>query len=379
MGVDRKTVLRWIQGQVKSIQVENAERLATILNCRIEDLRVADGELLFASAEDQKIAAAALLKSSVMYKLGAVGEWDIIESLLKATIIPNLPLNILGELYNRLTIASWRQSKMDQSEVFNQRTLEIALKTKDQVLLASAMLSKANLFSWRGQTLDSIAIYRECLKIEKYLEPRLLGSIHSNLGGVLFEAGHLDEGLIEVKKSLVHFKLSGKPINLSIAHTHLALIYLQQNQIDHSFAEVQKLTHYATQDDYRRGLHFGKLISGEIEARKGNFSASASLTDEGLRKFSEMGIDEGLNYEIAGRTYRLQNALAVAESLIAKGISISEDFPIYQAALYVEMAEVLKAQNRTSWKDQLESSISLYTKCQCPLRVQMIKQRFELT
>lgn len=42
IGVDRKTVIRWVQGQVRSIQHENAEALAQILNCKVEDLSLSD-------------------------------------------------------------------------------------------------------------------------------------------------------------------------------------------------------------------------------------------------------------------------------------------------------------------------------------------------
>jgi DNA-binding Xre family transcriptional regulator len=79
VGVDRKTVIRWLQGQVKSIQLENAEALAKILNCRIEDLSLESEADQLASMEDQKIAAQLLTTSSLLEKLGPIGEWNVIE------------------------------------------------------------------------------------------------------------------------------------------------------------------------------------------------------------------------------------------------------------------------------------------------------------
>jgi hypothetical protein len=60
-----------------------------------------------ATPADQKQAAQLLANSSLVDKLGPIGEWHVIESMLKAIIVPNLPLNVLGELYNQLTVASW--------------------------------------------------------------------------------------------------------------------------------------------------------------------------------------------------------------------------------------------------------------------------------
>ncbi|MEK7358189.1 MAG: helix-turn-helix transcriptional regulator, partial [Bdellovibrionota bacterium] len=162
IGVDRKTVIRWVQGHVKSIQPENASALAKILACAPEDLVIKDISEQLATAEDQKHAAALLATSSLVDKLGPIGEWNVIESLLKATLVPDLPLSILGELYNQLTVASWRQSKLDQAELYNRKAEEIAEKSGDKAVLASALLSKANLFSWRGKIGSAIRTYREC-------------------------------------------------------------------------------------------------------------------------------------------------------------------------------------------------------------------------
>lgn len=202
VGVDRKTVIRWLNGHVKSIQQDNAQKLSKILECSIEDLNLDDRADRLATHDDQKLAASLLAQSSLIDKLGPIGEWNVIESLLKATLVDGLPLNILGELYDQLSIASWRQSKIDQADVYNQKAEEIARKTGDQVVLASALLSKANIFSWRGKTSSAIATYYECLALEKYIEPRKIGSISSNLGGVLYESGDLREAVKFLKQAL---------------------------------------------------------------------------------------------------------------------------------------------------------------------------------
>mgnify|MGYP003394845959 CR=1 FL=1 len=111
VGVDRKTVMRWLQGQVKSVQSENIEALCRVLSCNTSDLCLENAADQLASIDDQKQAAQLLAQSSLIEKLGPIGEWNVIESLLKATIVPGLPINTLGDLYNQLTIASWRQSK----------------------------------------------------------------------------------------------------------------------------------------------------------------------------------------------------------------------------------------------------------------------------
>src|SRR5205085_1404887 len=127
---------------------------------------------------------------------------------------------------------SWRQSKMEQASLYNAKAEEIARKTDDRVLLASALLSKANIFSWRGHTALAINTYSTYLDFEKYIVPRTLGSIYSNLGGVLYESGDLQKGKKYILNSIEIFNKCGKPINLSIAHCHLAIVYLQTGQTE---------------------------------------------------------------------------------------------------------------------------------------------------
>lgn len=379
IGVDRKTVTRWIQGQVKSIQIENAEKLSQLLNCSIGEFTVTNEAEQLATAEDQKIAAGYLVNSSVIDKLGPLGEWEVIESLLKAALVPNLPLNILGELYDSLTVASWRQSKIEQAETYNIKTLEIARKTNDKSLLATGLLSKANILSWHGQVAASIEAYQEALTLEKYIETRILGALYSNLGAVLYEAGDLSEGAIKINKSIEVFKDFGKPTNFSIAHAHLAMIALQEMNFDLAAKEIQTSLDFAHKDDYRRGLQMGKLILAEIAASQSRQADAIALVDEALKGFSDLGINEGLNYEYAGRVHRICKNLDQAEKYLLQGLPLAQDYPIYHASILAELAEVLKLKGHSEWKTRHQDSISIYTQCGCPLRILILQKRFGIS
>ncbi|MGZ3786714.1 MAG: helix-turn-helix domain-containing protein [Bdellovibrio sp.] len=369
VGVDRKTVTRWVQGKVRAIQVSNAEALAKILNCSLKDLILENEADQLATPEDQRNAASLIAASSLIEKLGPIGEWNVIEGLLKATIVPNLPLNVLGELYNQLTVASWRQSKIDQADIYNKKAEEIANKCGDKCVLASALLSKANIFSWRGKTSKAIQTYKECLKLERFIEQRTVGSTYSNLGAVLYECGDLDAGKFYQEKAIEIFNFHGKPTNLSIAWCHLAFIYLEKEQIALASDTCEKSISFAIRDDYRRGIQMGELIKAEIFARKGQATEAITKLNHGLEGFAKLGIEEGLNYEIAGRVTRLLGDFSASVDFIRKGISISEKFPIYLAALNLEMSKALAAQGNSIEALQFaQNAETLYGICEAPLR-----------
>ena len=92
IGVDRKTVSRWLQGQVRSAQIDNVRRLCEVLACQLNDIVLDNEADSFATVEDQKTAANIMLNSSLIEKLGAIGEWDAIEGLLRSCLIPSKPI-----------------------------------------------------------------------------------------------------------------------------------------------------------------------------------------------------------------------------------------------------------------------------------------------
>lgn len=363
LGVDRKTVSRWVQGQVRSIQPENAQTLATILQCQVDDLLVIDEFQQLASVAQQKQAAEMLLDSSIVERLGPLGEWNVIESLLKAVIVPNLPENILGELYNQLCVASWRQSKMAQAKTFNQKAEELGKKTGDKEVIAKALLSKANLLSWDGKTQEAVATYRECLNYSKYVEEKTVGAIYSNLGAVLYEAGYIHEGRPYLDEALKIFEFHGRPMNLSIAWGHKARIAILEGRLEDAESFCQKSVDLAKADDYRRGLEFGHLLKAEILALQGKKNEAIEAMNLGLHGFAAQKIVESLNYEIAGRVQRLCGNLAASQALLQKGVECGEGYPLYLARVYQEMAKTLKQAGKTEASEFEKKAIELLTAC----------------
>jgi len=142
--VDRRTVLRWINGQVRSIPPERARDLAQVLGCRLEDLLLHEAGRELASEQDQRAAGLALATSTLLDRLGPVGEWDVIEQLIKASAVPDLPVHVLGRLYHQLSVACWRQDKLAEAATHNQAALTLAKTRAASLGLDPASFEKVN-------------------------------------------------------------------------------------------------------------------------------------------------------------------------------------------------------------------------------------------
>ena len=147
LNVDKRTLSRWLSGAVRKTDLHMAVALAQLLDLTLDDIVVEREEDLFASVEDQKQAAEALQSTQLIDKLAPIGEWDVLEKLLRATLIPSLPRPVLGEMYNQLAIACWRQNKIEDARRFTLKAEEIGRDTGDKKILVHALLNLGNIYS----------------------------------------------------------------------------------------------------------------------------------------------------------------------------------------------------------------------------------------
>jgi hypothetical protein len=364
VGVDRKTVLRWVNGQVRSIQPANARVLAGVLGCRVDEMLLQAAAQQLASPEDQRAAGLALAASTLMDRLGPVGEWNVIEQLVRAAAVPDLPLHVLGRLYHQLCVACWRQDKLDDAARHNDAALALARRCDDRALLGDALGSRANLQFWRGELPTALASWAEALALSAWLTPRQRGSLHSNLGASLVEAGLPVRGGAELQAALACFAIEGTPMNLSIVHGHLALLALEGGDAGQAEHEAARSLGLARQADYRRGLALAPLLQAHAAALQGRPAPARALLAQGLQAFADMGVDDALNHVLAARIERTLGDGAAALAAAQRAFQRAAGFPLEQAAALHEqaLAQALLGQGAAAAASR-QGAAALYTRC----------------
>lgn len=339
IGVDRKTVGRWLTGQTKKIRKDNLERLAKILDCIEEDLILKDEASQFASAQEQKAAAKLIEQENLLEILTPTGKWPLLEGLIKASMEPNLPVSLLGQLYNFLCIAAWRQSHLEKSESYLEKAMKIAKATNHKSVLVRAKLNEATLQSFRGKNKESIEGYKFCIENGKYFdEPGVVASALSNIACVYQEEGELDLSEEFQKKAIVAFEELGKPLNLSIAWIGMCDVFLEKGQLGQAWSACEKSLEYASQSQMQRGFADCDVFFSLIESEKGNFEKALAYYQKAERKFSELDIDEGRTYRAGAKALIGLGRKDDALTLIEKGLEASVNFP-YETSLLVKLKE----------------------------------------
>ena len=370
-GVDKKTVVRWLHGHVRSIRVDNARMLASILDCRIDDLMLPDERAELATEADQARAAELLASGALIETLGPVGDWNVIETLIKAIAVPQLPAHVLATLYNQLCVACWRQSKLGPAQTYNDAALALAERCGDKALTAAALQSRANLQHWRGECGLAQQTYRQCLALAPYLDEMALANTHTNYGASLYETGELDAGRAELLQAMTLLRLRGTPMQLSIARSHLAILALRGDDVQAAHEHAIWSQIHAGQAGYRRGVAMAALLRADVAARRGERADALDRLADGRHRFAELQIEEGLNEEIAARVLRLAGHFDDAQAAIHRGLAYSEAFPLEQAQLQLEHARLrLALADRAGALAALGAARGLFERCGAPRMVE---------
>ena len=370
-GVDRKTVVRWLHGHVRSIRVDNARVLAGILDCRVDDLTLPEERAELATEADQARAAELLASGALIDRLGPVGDWDVIETLIKAIAVPQLPAHVLATLYNQLCVACWRQSKLGPAQTYNDAALALAERCGDKTLTAAALQSRANLQHWRGECGLAQQTYRQCLALAPYLDEMALANTHNNYGASLYETGELEAGHAELLLAMAPMRLRGTPMQLSIARSHFAILALRGDDVQAAHEHALWSETHAERAGYRRGVAMAALLRADVSARRGETADALDRLADGRRRFAELRIEEGLNEEIAARVLRLAGRFEAAQVAIERGLACSEAFPLEQGQVQLEHARLrLAMTDRPGALAALDVARPLFERCGAPRLVE---------
>jgi tetratricopeptide (TPR) repeat protein len=372
IGVDRKTVSRWLSGKVKTIKQENLLALSECLKCQPENLILKDEATIVASKEEQAIAADLIVQENLLATLTPSGQWPLLESIVKATMQPNLPLPIMGKLYNLLSICSWRQSSMEKALGFATKAYEIGKQIGHRGVIAQAQNNLAIIAAYHGRLQDSISLYESVINSRDYLEDeRTIAAALSNLAQEYQIYGDFEKSRKIQTEAIALYTKLGLPLNLSIAFCGLGLLETELKNYDAAESALQKSHEFAISANYIRGIHATKIYLADCAAGKGDFELAEKLLSEGWKGFEDIKLGEALNYEIKARCLRLQKRFAEADQTLNQGFVFAEKFPIEKASLFMERARLSQAMgDQEKFKIYKQRAFDIYKKSGALLRLQ---------
>jgi len=344
--VDRKTVGRWVSGSVKRISKHNLGGLVRELNCDLEDLVLRDEADSFATRSEQTVAAAILLEQDLLSLLAPTDDWKLAESLIKATMEPHLPLRSMGQLYNLLSIASWRQGDYDVAADRADRALSIGKRTGDRDIEMRAILNLGTIHSFVGPIKKSLTELEMCLERPEYFDrDRNYGNTLSNVAWLYREAGDLERALETQRRSVSVFERSNAVQNLTISWISIAVQLTELSRFDEALAAVENARSFAKDAKYERGHSCCDFYEADIHCLRGDFDAARELLERARPKLDEYPVFDLACIEITARFYRRSGQVRRGREEIDLGVERALEFPMILRAMLSESIRIAKAEN----------------------------------
>gem|GEM_PF-1023491 len=345
VGVDRKTVGRWLSGKAKRIGRRNAEKLAANLECSLEDVTVPDGVDVYATREEQRVAAALLREKDLLQILSPSDNWGLAERLIRATMHPDLPLRELGQLYNLLSIAAWRQGNYDGGAAHAERAREMGEKLGDAAIVLNATQNLATIDSLLGRNARALEGYEKCLARPEYFDTRRdHAKALSNVAMVYGDFARFGESVAAQAKAIKMFEELALPFNLAIAWIGMGDVLTETGYFSEARAAVEVARRCAAEAGFGKALVTALFYLGDVACLQGDMGEARELVEAGVAGLQEYEVYDLACHEIAARFYRRAGELDEAARRVACGLTAAEGFPNVYARMLQERARLAIAE-----------------------------------
>jgi tetratricopeptide (TPR) repeat protein len=339
LGVARRTVSRWVSGQVKRISPGNLTQLARLLGIA-EDELLAPGEMeVFATRADQQAAAERLLTSEAIF--AAAEQYGLYESMLRAVLHPGLNTEQRAVLYTRLQVAAARQGKHEASRRYAALALENARACGDIAKQHAISINLGAQEAEQGRTQEARAILEQALSDwPEQGDLRHRVTLLINLGNVLCVQGEVSLSRLYLEEAVGRAREGDRPIQLFNALCSLAELEDECRAYPEALDLVQEALQLELQPPQPLRRAEAQLLQAALQAELGeNESADSTLTNvlAGLRQFEHPSQAPQL---VTARIQRLCGHHAAARATIQDGLGAPSTASYEVPFLLVELARL---------------------------------------
>ncbi|SMF00906.1 helix-turn-helix domain-containing protein [Pseudobacteriovorax antillogorgiicola] len=376
--VDRKTVSRWLNGQVKWVKVENLEALAEILELDVNDISLKSEANLKASAADYKKAAELISSKDMKSMVRSTYNWQLLEYVIKTSMTEELPQDLIGALYLDLAQAFFFQNKIKESAEYVDKCLNIARQLDHELLYWDAMAVKAMTETCFGNIKKAIEYYKRCLNEDP--ESSREWKNLSNLSGALMYAGEFEEALAVSEAKIQDFQ-SRK--DSQVDEISWAISYLANGShladckhYDRAKESYDKAAEFSERARFSKGIHYTKILRANLESQ---FSPNEALavTYEAAHKVLRTIQDDHLYYYYGARIYRSLDQFSKARDLLSEAIQMGRHYPIEKGMFLTELMHTeFSAENHAEAESAYRRAKQSFKKSDATTRLALLQDEY---
>lgn len=297
IGVNRNTVRRWLNGQVKWVHMTNLRLLAKVLRCEPEDLILKSDDEVFTTRQEQKEAASLIQNSELVPTLTSSGDFRLLESLLKACLQPNLDPKVLGRLYTQISYSLMNQRKMDESREYAYKAQKIAVETGSAEIRCMANCLLAFLEFSTGDRTRAREMFERNIIDSSGLEDKTCNSRDIfGLGLTQMVLGENDDAERSMHQSIA-LRSAMEPDKknqsfLALAWSYLSTLQCKMGKFEEAGKSIRHAARYAETLDFREIIRYARLNEAIVSAFAGEVDTARSQMDEWLNRYSPKNMED---------------------------------------------------------------------------------------
>jgi tetratricopeptide (TPR) repeat protein len=346
LGVSPRTVLRWVNGQVRSIRREHVSALAQHLQCREDELSPPSTDIVDDAAG---AAARAIAEDDLLVLLAPSSSYAMAETLIKASLDAAGTRHTLGKLLVMLSIAVGRQFRRDEAIEHAQRAACIGREIGNRVIAARAGYAEAWARLYAGEIAEAHRLFQSAVDELVYLgEPADAAMAWFGLGSCQgFEGAH-ELGLRSLDEAIAALEPLDRPVDLSMPLYVRGVMLLDVEQLDEAAASLERSRDLAARVGWKSGIGRATATLAEIAARRGAVADAVELYEHALAILANEGFIHPMVFLAGARTFRIAGDLPRARAEIERGLASAQRFRPERETLERLLAELAHQDRSTN-------------------------------
>jgi tetratricopeptide (TPR) repeat protein len=329
LGVHPRTVLRWVNGQVRRIQREHLGVLAHHLQCREDELSPAD-----ALDDPRAEAARTLVDDDILTLLTPSGSFPMVEKLIAATLDGAISLHTKGKLLVMLSIAVGRQFRCDDAIVHARAAADIGRRLGNRVIIAQAGYAEAWARLYAGEIAAARSLFQHAVDELDFLgEPAHAAMAWFGLGSCQgFENDH-EAGLRSLGEAIARLDPNERPVDASLPLYVRGVMLTDVGRYDEAARDLQRSRELAASVAWKAGVGRAMAAEADVLARRSAVAEAVTRYAEALACFADEGFVHPAVFVAGVNVFWRAGDLDRARVELERGLAMAQKFRPEREAL----------------------------------------------
>ncbi len=371
LGVDRKTITRWLSGKTQRISHDNLRRLAGELSCREEDLIVQDSLEALGTREDRWKAARQLQHSNLTEMVGPSYSWELAESVIRSTLDPAMPPDLQAALYMQLASCGIYTHKHDLVRSSAEIALRKATEAEDWTMAHRAETMLGNEALMIGELDRAVEKYSIALaRRELFVSNAKLAATLSNMAMALTLKAEYRKALSLFEEAVQVWAEADPVISMSTAWYIKARLHVELMMVPEAQVAISRCREICTRIGFQKNADLCIALDAELASIAGRHDEAVSLARQAAETFTATPNVSPESHESIIRVLRRAGLTDESHSLLNELMKHNIDDKYSIARLHLENARhLMLAEDTEAAQLQLNQANEQFAAIGAPLRI----------